>query len=385
MIEIIQRRSGRILHRLNGPDFIEASLGRLDLRGADLSGLDFVRADLSGTDLSDASLTDSALTDCNMSGANMSDAVLTRSFVTDGNFFKALLRWSDLRESVVTRVSFREADLQCADLRNARFCDIDFQDARLDESCLRGAAFINCNFRGANLTKAAMGGTAFSRCINLHESRGIHGIGHLGPSSLDLHTLRLSVCALPDDFLIEAGLGPNEIVRLRELYKSSYPGHSGSCFLVYAQKDQKFASLLCQGLRSVGQQAWLCRSQTTQGARTWPWDVHDMLQRHDRVIVICSEHSLTSKMVSDIVDAAVAEERKSREQKLFAVRTDAFLLTDEMRRLAEQKNAPDDFSSNWLRYIRAYLVADFTSWTNPAVFKTELERLTKALLNPARR
>jgi hypothetical protein len=68
--------------------------------------------------------------------------------------------------------------------------------------------------------------------LQIHEAKGLETIQHRGLSSLDIGTLRTSVHALPDAFLLKVGYSEAEIHSWRTMYPSNdrqnYQNGSGS-------------------------------------------------------------------------------------------------------------------------------------------------------------
>jgi uncharacterized protein YjbI with pentapeptide repeats len=135
----------------------------------------FERADLSFAQLTGALLPGAALSAVSLRFADLTDARLPY----------ATLTWADCAGAVMRRTLLEGADLAFA---------------RLDGATLEGA-----RLHLAMLQRTGLGG-----CADLHRAEGLDAVRHLGPSALDLATLRAG--PLPLEFLRGAGLTEAEIV-----------------------------------------------------------------------------------------------------------------------------------------------------------------------------
>ncbi|MCV2449237.1 pentapeptide repeat-containing protein [Paracoccus sp. DMF] len=103
-----------------------ATMGRLQLAGADLAGLDMAGLTLVGADLSYADLTEADLT-----GAQLSGASLWSARAAGARFFQANLSGASMGLADLSGADLREAVLERADLTGARLDRADLTGARL--------------------------------------------------------------------------------------------------------------------------------------------------------------------------------------------------------------------------------------------------------------
>ncbi|HEU4754668.1 MAG TPA: pentapeptide repeat-containing protein, partial [Armatimonadota bacterium] len=110
------------------------------------------------------------------------------------------------------------ADLRGAELFGARLVDVDLTGADLSGADLTSAWLVGVELGDAQLEGAILHETAFSDCRNLHAARGLEGVVHRGPSTLDVRTLRAGGRRLPDAFLLGTGITAAEMAALRDLW-----------------------------------------------------------------------------------------------------------------------------------------------------------------------
>ena len=161
---------------------------------------------------------DDAISD--ISRADLAYADLQFRNLEDTRLVGVNLSYADLRGASLVAANLADSNLTCADLRDATACKSHFAGVNLTAADLTGAAFqrVDCteaDFTNANLTDVALDGNLFIACRNLHTATGLETIKHLGPSTLDVRTLRESVLHLPSVFLRGVGYTDEEIQNLR--------------------------------------------------------------------------------------------------------------------------------------------------------------------------
>ena len=145
-----------------------------------------------------------------------------------------------------------------------------------------------------------------------------------------------------------------------------------SVFISYSHDDRVFAERLYNALQSRGIRAWLDKHWMLPGD-----DIYEQVDRGirlwDKVLLCCSEASLTSWWVDNEIDRAFEKERelmKQRERKvlsLIPLNLDGYLF--------------DGWEHEYKDYLTERLAADFTGWeTDNAKFEREFERVVKAMM-----
>ncbi len=303
----------------------------IDLGGANLSGANLRKADLVGANLSGADLSGADLRKADLVGANLSGANLNRA-----NLIGANLSEANLKGAFLSMTFLREADLSEADLSKAN----------LEKALISKTVFGNTNLKGA---------TDLATC------------DHHGPSTIDHRTLQISG-QLPIKFLQGCGLPDLLIDYLPTLINQ--PIQFYSCFISYSHEDKIFARRLHDQLQGKGIRCWLDEHQILPGD-----DIHEQVDRGiklwDKVLLCCSEPSLTSWWVDKEINTAFQKEQKlMRERKekvlsLIPLNLDGHLFRWENGKADE---------------VKSRMAADFTGWEKDnEKFEAAFDELVKAL------
>jgi hypothetical protein len=306
---------------------------RPDLAGADLAGASLIAADLAGANLIGARLSEANLTSANLSGANLNGAVLHRADVYSADFFGA--------------------DLSSADL----------SEANLSHANLVGADLIGADLSGADLNHCRAGSTVFAD-VDLGHAKGLDTVQHHGPSSIGIDTLHRSAGNIPDIFLRGAGV-PEPLVE----YTHSLVGQMlqfYSCFISYSHHDQRFCERLRGDLQARGVRVWFFPEDALMGRTVWG-QIDRGIRIYDKLVVVCSEHSLQSGPVLREIERALQREDREGTDVLFPIRIDDYVFSDRW----QDTRKPD---------VIAKVVGDFSGWDQDAAkYEASFRKLMKAL------
>ncbi|MDQ3707591.1 MAG: toll/interleukin-1 receptor domain-containing protein [Chloroflexota bacterium] len=328
------------------------------------------------------------LTTANLEEIDFRNAKLTGANLTAVNLFRADLRGADLSEAKLFGAFLKEADLAQADLRGTNLVAADLTEANLTAALLLGADLSGANLSGANLTYATLLNADFTQAtcyhaiftqvllshaifvdVDLGAAQGLQTVNHVGPSVMDINTLYQSRGKIPEAFLRGIGVPENLIEYLPSL--SGQPLQFYSCFISYSHNDKAFARRLHDGLQGRGIRCWLDEKQLLPGHNIYD-EVDRGIRLWDKVLLCCSQHSLTSWWVDNEINTAFAKEQhlqKERGRKALALiplDLDGYLFTGWNDGKAQQ--------------VKARLAADFKGWEHDnAKFEEQFERVVKAL------
>jgi len=315
---------------------INIDLIRADLKGVNLSGALFMRANLSYARLSGANLREANLGAANLGGASLDRAVLSRA-----NLIGAILSGS-----------------------------------HLNEANLSGA-----NLSRSNFLATVVNDTVFGN-VNLSAVIGLEDVIHTGPSNISTNTLVRSKGRIPEVFLRGCGLSDWEIAQTKlynpdlsnvEISNIQYQMYDlratqalqiSPLFISYSHSDNEFVD-------KVGGKL------TEKGVRYWR-DIHDMkagrmetqidqaIRQNPTVLLVLSEHSLSSNWVEHEVRTARGLEKELERDVLCPVALD-----DSWK------------SSRWpkrvMEQIMEYNILDFSAWQDDSKFDGMFRKLIDGL------
>ncbi len=327
-------------------------------------------------DLSEADLSGADLRMANLSDANLIQANLTKSDLTNANLDRANLKGAHLMQANLTRANIRRANLAIAflfetNLAGADLKRVDLSGSTLKKANLQVADFRNTNLTGTDLTEAdfngiKFGGTTFGKTL-LMDTIGLENSYHFYPSTIDHRTLEISG-QLPGVFLRGCGLPDVYIDFLSSLLNQ--PIQFYSCFISYNHEDKIFARRLHDQLQGKGIRCWLDEHQLLPGD-----DIHEQVDRGiklwDKVLLCCSESSLTSWWVDKEINTAfqkeqkLMKERKEKILSLIPLNLDGHLFRWENGKADE---------------VKSRMAADFTGWEKDNdKFEAAFDKIVKAL------
>jgi hypothetical protein len=153
----------------------------------------------------------------------------------------------------------------------------------------------------------------------------------------------------PEDFLLKLR---DTLRRTRFEYRS--------CFISYAREDAPFVDELAARLQRAHVPVWR-DSESLQPGQTFESRIIDAIARYDCFVVVLSASALESDWVRK--EIALAIERKP--YRILPIRLDDAVL--------------HSVETGPLELRRERHVADFSRWGKPVEFKTQFERLLRAL------
>lgn len=336
----------RLQETVTRPDLTEATLRDADLTWANLRGAILRSADLITADLTEADLTEADLSEAHMRGASLRGA----------NMDWAFLRGADLEGADLGGAVLNDANLSGANLTGA-----DLSGAKLTGANLTGTNFFGANLTGAIFLEAQVADTKFGN-VDFSEVVGLSTVRHAGPSNIGIDTVYRSHGCIPEVFLRGAGVPESFIGFIKSLEGQRQQMYA--CTIVCAGKDQRFSDRLYADLQAHGIRTWYFPKYAKR-TKEFFQEIQVYQRIFDKVIFVCSKHSLNPRSIAHEIDANLKRERMEHKDVFYPI-----LL--------------DDFLSSWehpnKRLVQERLAADFRGWTrSDNRYQAGLKKLIAAL------
>ena len=141
-----------------------------------------------------------------------------------------------------------------------------------------------------------------------------------------------------------------------------------SCFISYSTHDQEFAERIHADLQAKGVRCWFA-PHDIKGGRKIHEQIDEAIRMHDRLLLILSEHSMSSEWVKTEIAKARKREVKEGKRVLFPVRLVGF------EGLRDWECFDGDTGKDSAREIREYFIPDFSNWKDHDSYQTAFGRL----------
>ncbi|MGI9507977.1 MAG: toll/interleukin-1 receptor domain-containing protein, partial [Geminicoccaceae bacterium] len=252
--------------------------------------------------------------------------------------------------------------------------------AKLERTDLRWARFDRADLEGAQLEEATLLGTIFND-TDLSNTKGSAYCRHQGPSCVDHRTMTKSIdmpiefwrgCGLLDWQIEAAKLSqPSlsqsdvndigyELIRLR----ADQPIQLFRPFISYSTHDKRFAKRLYDDLQNNGVRCWFAPQDLKIGdpIRTI---IDEAIHIYDKLLLVLSKNSVTSRWVEKEVETAFEKERKTDSTVLFPIKLDG---------------AVDSIRTGWAADIRRTRhIGDFTKYKDGDAYQASFHRVLRDL------
>ena len=288
--------------------------------------------DLSGADLRGAQLNRAHLGTANLCGAILSGAELVMAYLRGTALCMADLRGAQMNGAYLSGADLRGAQLDKANLSMADLCE-----ARLTEACMSGARLNGANLRAANLSRADLSEADLSHAdvskadlsrtdlrvglghtilcqIDLGAFCSASDVRHLSDSTIDWSSVAKSLRAVNlKDFLRRTGMPGVFIEYMVECARTLDPHQlfslMQSTFISYGAPDEAFARHLNDALFSNGVTTFFFPKDAEPGQKLHT-AMRDGVNKHDRIILVCSKASLDRRGVLNEIQETLAREAR---------------------------------------------------------------------------
>lgn len=261
--------------------------------------------------------------------------------------------------------------LSGADLSRTDLSGTDLSGADLSRADLNGAYLSFTNLNSVCFKDTIFAHTIFA-WVDLSNTKGLETAIHQGPSSVDINSV-----TLPHDeptrlhFLRGVGFTETQIDYLPSLL-TPRPIQYQSLFISYASQDDTIARQLHADLRKNDVPCWFALHDLKPGDY-FREEIDKAIHTQEKLLLILSKHSVTSKWVKYEVNRALNREIEQERTILYPIRVDDTFLTS---------------TSDWAADLRAHRhIGDFTNWQNTSAYQevfTKLLHHLKVNTSPAR-
>ena len=275
----------------------------------------------------------------------------------------------NLKKVGLQRPELIQGDLSGVELPGANLIFADFHGTWLPGANLRGAFLFGADLRGAYLdnsdfTDAKVGNAIFGN-NDLSTVKGLETVQHRGPSTIGIDTIYKSKGNIPEAFLRGCGVPEDFIVYMKSLARN--PIEFYSCFISYSSKDEGFAQRLYADLQAKNVRCWKFDENAKWGEPVWG-EIDTAIRHYDKLVVICSEHSLQSAPVIREIERALQREDREHRNVLFPIRVDDYLF--------------DDWDHPRKADVVSKVIGDFRASDNLATYSKAFPRFVDALNHP---
>ncbi len=214
------------------------------------------------------------------------------------------------RSGDLSMANLSETNLRGADLVKATFWMADLRGADLSGAALVGADLVLASVGKANSDQAAIGVTSFLD-MDLSVAKGLEAVFHHERSFVDIHTIYRSRGKIPEVFLRGCGVPDEFIAYIGAMV--GRPIEFYSCFISYSTKDQEFAERLHADLQAKGVRCWFAPEEMKAGRKLHE-QIDEAIRLHDKLLLILSEHSMSSEWVGTEILKARKREIEENEK-----------------------------------------------------------------------
>ncbi|MEZ4699245.1 MAG: toll/interleukin-1 receptor domain-containing protein [Rhodothermales bacterium] len=303
-----------------------------------------------------------------LSGYNLENVYLEGCNLTEARLVSQNLHQSQFQSAQLLRTDFTGSDLSYAEFSRAYLHGAKLASCNLNNADLEGAIFLFSDLRESHLDKARFGDTILFSS-DLSGCKSLDSIIHYSPSSVDHGTLSLSG-ALPLAFLRGVGFPDNYIDYIPALFHNAIQFYS--CFISHSTEDHEFARRLYADLQDQGVRCYYAPVDMKGGKKTHE-QIDQGIKMHDKLVLILSPASITSKWVEREIRRARHQEEEDGKRRLFPISLVPYKM------LKNWKLFDSDLVLDLAAEIREYYIPDFTEWKSHDKYHNEFQKLLRDL------
>jgi uncharacterized protein YjbI with pentapeptide repeats len=357
-------------------------LSRIEKGEKSFQGTKIPNSDLSGLNLSNLNFCGSDFSNSNFSDSNLYNSVLHASILTKTSFNETNLCGCDfsetnLSESEIISCQISNADFTDANLSSTTFECIDVERAIFSRTSFLNAVFNNVNFTNSWFDSCLIYNSIFNECslvdvkiINTPLECFINSeINEMFDITIDWKSIGQSLSEIDlSTFLRRCGIPELVSIYLIDSVKTLDPEmifkHMQKVFISYGSPDVEFARKLKKSLTKNGVSTWFFEDDADFGQKLHKM-MRENIRKYDRVLLICSEKSLTRPGVLNEIEQTLSREAREGGSSIFIpINLDNHIFSDEF--------GNKDISQEILDRV----AADFTNDDN---FESQIQRLLKIL------
>jgi hypothetical protein len=301
-------------------NFDDVDLRGQTLQGLELSGCSFRRANMQNVEFGPV-----RFRQCDFSQSDLRGCTMPRLTI----FEDSQLESADMNGALLVNTQFIRATLSNASFSRAQLHGVTFQQCELGRSWFGDSRIDNVTFYGSHLTDAFIGGAVFvdSDLAAVADASLLRfGNTHV---VVDWRTVCRSLAAVRlASFLYATGMPDGVITYLISSAKakaSSVWSMFQSTFISYGAPDEAFARRLRDQLHRNGVKTFFFPTDAVPGKKLHEV-MRDGVNRFDRVILICSQPSLSRPgVLNEIQEALAREARDGGKSYLIPITLDGFL------------------------------------------------------------
>lgn len=351
----------------------------LMLRGSDFSGAALKRwslflANFQGSDFQATTFEDCTFQACQFQGCDFFGAVfrectflgcyMFEAFYSRASFINCVFVQTSMKDSVITGVTFTRTNID--GIKFDGFSEATRKANGVLSPALAAKATDIGAFRNiiddASLDMTISMMSARRRALSSLEGHSFQD----GESYADRNAKHFSSLTEIGAFLRSTTLTADEIQAFLRRYKTA--AEARSFFISYSFRDSRIAEQLADRLGARGSVVWFAPDTMKSGAQI-STQLDSGLYQADVLLVLVSQHSLTSDWVRREIQEFHRLQRHEPERKLCPIKLDGSWEPG-----SDFPGLEDEEASAW---FKGHYALDFSTWQDPPAFSSAFERLAR--------